>query len=581
MLTKRVLSSAWEETLRKTLKTNVNILIEEGSEVFTVPNSKNSTSSFTMHIGMGDKNKIFGDEYDVETVQSVLFYHEYGHLLFQSFNFIEFLKTEYPTVKCTEKVMKDFVQVYDDLFIDSYWSNLFPLYRKKMVEELNALVVPKYDDIVKFVENLDKKNFWAVLLFCGYDYSLIPRNKSLRSYLEKHLPNRVDVIDELYSLIPYYDSNITYSSTREFFWVRGCYYNRTIDYYNKLPDPPVENNSSSDKNSGKSKGQKGGNGAAGTGGKDTDDNEKEENSTNGEGGEENGDIEDAEIDDGDGFKYDKDGELKLEADFTNEELIEALKNISPGSFDMENYLNFKFVKNGVRFLKDVKKALEEGKRASGRILSNSGTGSINTKKYISGKISGKYVNTFTKKTLNGYEGSKWLFIVDDSGSTLNFGKERVSSVIDSEIELVQSFLDALPLSIHADVVKFSTNFTLIKNVNRKNFVDKFTKKMNFGGTTWSYELIELMTRYAKDNYQVVIITDGEISIGGSASNYFLSHYKSFRFKPIIFLFNEYESSIVAKLHLKNGEDYANISLDTSTLDGNTLKYIRGIATNMR
>ncbi len=639
---KRVLSAAWEETLRQTLGVSVKIEINDNDDVYTSVAGK---KQFVMHIGLKKAKTIFqGAGYNDETIQSLYFYHEYGHLYFMSFPFTDYLKKAYSGVYEKPEDVSKYVQVIDDLFIDTHWSRIFPVYARKIESEYDTIIMKRKEKIAEMIKKLNKGNFWVLLLFMGYDKIISSRKKSLVDYLNKNLsPQDIAMIDKIRILTPWFYSDMSDSPVSTY-RIREEGFRNVMDFYKTLPEPPVRKQTVAIGLGGKTQAKKGDEQEGGDedepkatlGGEDdngdscpqeqeSDGEGGEEGSGSGEGDDEEDDDEDSEdtvrgmeeehseeqdedenengkrsgssssVDDaGDGDSGGEgknieivDGEeeyteLPLEADFKDTDLMKALKELGNIKPNNRALLQYEFIRRGVSFMKDLKKALEEGKRASENVAFNSGVGSINTKAYIRGKLSGQYKKIFNKKVLNGYQGSKWLFIVDVSGSTLTYGKERVMPTIDGELEVVQSFLNILPSSVYADVIVFSSYFYVIKNVTRYNMIHKVTENIDFGGTNWGAKLVSTMQKYAQDNFQIVIMTDGDISIEEMAAQKFLSSYRAFRFKPIIFLFaTGIGSNLIETLHLKKGEDYGMVSLDEKTLDADTLKYVRQIAVNMR
>jgi len=572
----RLLSLSWEDTIKDVLGLDVYIHVVKERVANTMVENANSKYA-VMTIGAGE------DGNPSELFQSYLFFHELGHLMLNSPAHIEMVTKKFPIPRNTGM---EFVNVVDDLMIDYFWGQYFPRYfeiNKRILSDYVKRVFQEFTGRKKF--RLTKKNFWSYVLSVGECHATSIKFKHIVSVYDEIIENA----NSLFALasIPsdstkFYspNSNRTVASflednkdpemNKEYERVLQNLY----DIWVKLPD-------------GKSSAKK-----------------KIKVPTDGDGGDGSNRGNNKRAGTGDGKK--EDVELN-----ENEQLInlsglkEELDNHDLATFlsqktskIVEPYMVsvFKLNKFGFSFAPSIRMAIEGERKGNGigisKTLMVSGT-KLDARRTISYVVSKRNPAIFRHRVSVDYHGSKWLFVVDVSASTISSAEE--TSVLSIEADTVSSFIKMLPTDVITELMTFSTYHTVLGKVKSGELFQKIRNSRDLnGGTSWHDKFVSELDEYAKNGYQVVILTDGEISIDSTVGMKFFEFYKKYKFKPIILLYRysarESNSSrrsdefYALNGHLKNsaklvrGKDYGviHVSGTDTKLEAETFEYLRRI-----
>jgi len=572
----RLLSLSWEDTIKDVLGLDVYIHVVKERIANTMVENANSKYA-VMTIGAGE------DGNPSELFQSYLFFHELGHLMLNSPAHIEMVAKKFPIPRNTAM---EFVNVVDDLMIDYFWGQYFPRYfeiNKRVLSDYLKRIFQGFTGRKRF--KLTKKNFWVYFLSAGACHVTSTKFKHIVSVYDEIIENA----NSLFALatIPSEDtkfyspnSNRTVASflednkdpemNKEYERVLQNLY----DIWVKLPD-------------GKSSVKK-----------------KSKASADGEGGDGSNRSNNRRAGTGDGKK--EDVELK-----ENEQLInlsglkEELDNHDLATFlsqktskIVEPYMVsvLKLNRFGFSFAPSIRMAIEGERKGNGigmsKTLMVSGT-KLDARRTISYVVSKRNPAIFRHRVSVDYHGSKWLFVVDVSSSTINSAEE--TSVLSIEVDTVSSFIKMLPTDVITELMTFSTYHTVLGKVKSGELFQKIRNSRDLnGGTAWHDRFVSELDEYAKNGYQVVILTDGEISIDSTVGMKFFEFYKKYKFKPIILLYrySAHESNSSRRSdefyalngHLKNsaklvrGKDYGviHVSNTDTKLEAETFEYLRRI-----
>jgi hypothetical protein len=576
----RLLSLSWEDTIKDVLGLDVYIRVVKEKVAHTMVENANS-KYVVMTIGAGENGN------PSELFQSYLFFHELGHLMLNSPAHIEMVTKKFPIPRNTAM---EFINVVDDLMIDYFWSQYFPRYfeiTKRILSDYVKRVFQEFTGRKKF--KLTKKNFWLYVLSAGACHATSIKFKHIVSVYNEIIGNA----NSLFALASVSSGDTKFYSSNSSRTVASFLednkdpemnkeYERVLqnlyDIWVKLPDEkspakkkikvPADGDGEGGSNSGNS-GNSGNSRRAGTG----------------DGKKENVELKENE-------QLINLSGLKEELD--NHDLATFLSQKTSKIVEPYMVSVLKLNKFGFSFAPSIRMALEGERKGNGigmsKILLVSGT-KLDAKRTISYVVSKRNPAIFRHRVSVDYHGSKWLFVVDVSSSTINSAVE--TSVLSIEIDTVSSFIKMLPTDVITELMTFSTYHTVLGKVKSGELFQKIRNSRDLnGGTAWYDKFVSELDEYAKNGYQVVILTDGEISIDSTVGMKFFEFYKKYKFKPIILLYSARESKPSERTdefyalngHLKNsaklvrGKDYGviHVSNTDTKLEPETFEYLRRI-----
>lgn len=144
-------------------------------------------------------------------------------------------------------------------------------------------------------------------------------------------------------------------------------------------------------------------------------------------------------------------------------------------------------------------------------MTKTSAGKFSVRGYMKDRFSdNNYAASFKKiKGNGGLESSRWLFLIDISGSTRR-------QVLYQEISVLKEFNKIFPSSVKIKIFGFNAKYEEFKGdkSDKDEVVKYFEEKSKFapgGGTSWSFKLLEMLIEYAKGGWQIVILTDGMIN----------------------------------------------------------------------
>ena len=572
----RLLSLSWEDTIKDVLGLDVYIHVVKEKVAHTVMENANSKYA-VMTIGDGE------DGNPSELFQSYLFFHELGHLMLNSPAHIEMVAKKFPISRNTAM---EFINVVDDLMIDYFWSQYFPRYfeiTKRVSSDYVKRVFQEFTGQKKF--RLTKKNFWSYVLSAGVCHATSIKFKHIVSVYNEIIGNA----NSLFSLASVSSDSTKFYSPNSSRTVASFLednkdpemnkeYERVLqnlyDIWVKLPD---EKSSAKKKikvpagGDGEGDGNRDNSRLAGTGDSKKENVELKENEQ----------------------LINLSG-LKEELD--NHDLATFLSQKTSKIVEPYMVSVLKLNKFGFSFAPSIRMALEGERKGNGigisKTLLVSGT-KLDVRRTISYVVSKRNPAIFRHRVSVDYHGSKWLFVVDVSSSTINSTDE--TSVLSIEIDTVSSFMKMLPTDVITELMTFSTYHTVLGEVKSGELFQKIRNSRDLrGGTAWYDKFVSELDEYAKNGYQVVILTDGQISIDSTVGMKFFEFYKKYKFKPIILLYrysvNESKSSRrsdefnALNGHLQNsaklvrGKDYGviHVSNTDTKLEAETFEYLRRI-----
>ncbi len=253
----------------------------------------------------------------------------------------------------------------------------------------------------------------------------------------------------------------------------------------------------------------------------------------------------------------------------------ALVNNADKIFENKSYLPF------------FKKALEEAMRGLSKKF-NDEKGNLVVSKYVQA-LKGGTPNIFKRATEQSVENSKWMFVIDVSGSTLSRTIPNYPDItVRAEIEIAKTFINLLPTSSKFYMARFAEQYQILS----EGFVNRNTAKMFLAqcleydrsidgtDTIWGEDMVKEMYDKAKEKVQVVVFTDGLVEFENEkAKNLAIRLFSEINYKPILFFFGkdfmEYASGISEKAHLRTDIDF-NAIVDGQKANKNLLKYLTSI-----
>ncbi len=547
MINERVLSRAWEDTLKQQLGLKVTIKTYDDDKIFT--RVADDGESLEMHIGFLEKYATS----DLQMYQSSKFFHESGHLVLNSFSLIKQLMALHPEL--SKDVIMIAVNVIDDTIINLHWHKEFTYFASEYDWMMEDEMSVAKGEIEKGMKSPTKENFWELVFAITVEY--IVRKELLDNC------RHIDFYKSMKAMVNDLFRSAEYMTS---FGDRAEIFEKLYEVYKTLPDGNKKQIIN------QVYGQVGfsGNGNP----DDSESGSKEEGNKEGDKKEGDSEGKEGDVKEGKGKKeikpvkgeFEKDDMtddgavlvkiFEVEDSFKDEKLTEFMANHS--SVGVLNHLNsYELAERGLDLLPWIKKFLGGGRRGTQALLGVTGR-QVYTKGYVRGMVSNNYNGAFVTKRFVDYEGSRWMFLIDTSGSTQSTNEDGFISVITAEISLVKAMLKYLPSTIDARIFAFSGKTVYLGKANASNFMKVIKKGLFFGSTSWDDDTYKYVERYAKNGYQVVILSDGEISLSGNIAMRFASRFRSYRFQPIIFLFGTSleGSELVTKLKLVRGKDYA-------------------------
>ena len=164
--------------------------------------------------------------------------------------------------------------------------------------------------------------------------------------------------------------------------------------------------------------------------------------------------------------------------------------------------------NEVMRFPELDRGLKLIKTAEGKNRANSGR--FSPMRYV--KTIRSPDRVFSNKKIGGIENSKWLFVIDSSGSMneswLHSSKMYLARMV------IKYFGRVLPPNVKVETLYFQSKIIEGNKYNARGLLNVFKREsvVPDGGTVWANDLISRIYEYKKKGYQVVIITDGEIQL---------------------------------------------------------------------
>ncbi len=219
-----------------------------------------------------------------------------------------------------------------------------------------------------------------------------------------------------------------------------------------------------------------------------------------------------------------------------------------------------------------KNILREMKIAAEKRFTTSGN--IHIRRYLSARNTNDQ-HVFNAKKIVTLDHSKWLFVIDISGSTSSIVDKYGLSVLEVEKRMIATFSDALEKKCEYDVLVFSGDFQRVyKGSDRMKMYDTLADIQSDGGTSWSDRLYTYLYNKVKEDYHVVIFSDGGISV--DVPEKFHSFITKGKYKPFIFLVGGYYG--INGINLVKNEDYVDVG---TSMDSTIISYLKRVVSLYR